>query len=62
MDPHDVNEILASIRDISKMIGKENEGNELVESLSKRLEFIKNKTFVERPKVVAIEWVDAFFT
>ena len=62
MDPHDVNEILASIRDISKMIGKENEGNELVESLSKRLEFIKNKTFVERPKVVAIEWVDPFFT
>ena len=62
MDPHDVNEILSSIRDISKMIGKENEGNELVESLSKRLEFIKNKTFVERPKVVAIEWVDPFFT
>jgi iron complex transport system substrate-binding protein len=62
MDPHDVDEILVSIRDISKMIGKEKEGNGLVDSLSKRLEFVKSKTFEERPKVVAIEWVDPFFT
>ena len=62
MDPHDVDEILVSIRDISKMIGKEKEGNELVDSLAKRLEFIKSKTFEEKPKVVAIEWVDPFFT
>ena len=62
MDPHDVDEILVSIRDISKMIGKKKEGNELVDSLAKRLEFIKSKTFEERPNVVAIEWVDPFFT
>jgi len=62
MDPHGVDEILVSIMDISKMIGKEKEGNELVDSLSKRLEFVKSKTFEERPKVVAIEWVDPFFT
>ena len=62
MDPHDVNEILVSIKDISKMIGKEKEGNNLVDSLSKRLEFVKSKTFEERPSVVAIEWVDPFFT
>ena len=62
MDPHDVNEILVSIKDISKMIGKEKEGSNLVDSLSKRLEFVKSKTFEERPKVVAIEWVDPFFT
>jgi len=62
MDPHSVNEILVSIMDISKMIGKEKEGNDLVDSLSKRLGFIKSKTFEERPKVVAIEWVDPFFT
>jgi len=62
MDPHSVNEILVCIMDISKMIGKEKEGNDLVDSLSKRLEFVKSKTFEERPKVVAIEWVDPFFT
>ena len=62
MDPHDVDEILVSIRDISKMIGKETEGNELVDSLVKRLEFVKSKTFEDKPKIVAIEWVDPFFT
>ena len=62
MDPHDVEEILVSIVDISKIIGKEKEGNELVDLLSKRLEFVKSKTFEERPKVVAIEWMDPFFT
>ena len=62
MDPHDVDEILVSIKDISKMVGKEKEGNNLIDSLSKKLEFVKNKTFEERPKVVAIEWVNPFFT
>ena len=62
MDPHDVNEILVSIKDISKMIGKEKEGNNLIDSLSKRLEFVKSKKFEERPSVVAIEWMDPFFT
>ena len=62
MDPHNINEILASIKDIAKKIGKEKEGNELVDSLSKRLEFIKSKSFEKRPNVVAIEWMDPFFT
>ena len=62
MDPHNIDEILISIKDISKMIGKEKEGNELINSLLKRLEFVKSKMCKERPKVVAIEWVDPFFT
>ena len=62
MDPHNIDEILISIKDISKIIGKEKEGNELVNSLLKRLEFVKSKMYEERPKVVAIEWVDPFFT
>jgi len=62
MDPRDVSEILTSIKDISKIIGKEKEGNGLIDSLSKRLEFVKSKMFEKKPKVVAIEWVDPFFT
>ena len=62
MDPHNIDEILMSIKDISKMIGKEKEGNELINSLLKRLEFVKSKMCEERPKVLAIEWVDPFFT
>ena len=62
MDPHNIDEILISIKDISKMIGKVKEGNELINSLLKRLEFVKSKMCEERPKVLAIEWVDPFFT
>ena len=62
MDPHDVSEILTSIKDISKIIGKEKEGSRLIDSLSKRLEFVRGKTFEKKQKVVAIEWVDPFFT
>ena len=62
MDPHNIDQILISIKDISKIIGKEKEGNELINSLLKRLEFVKSKMYEERPKVVAIEWVDPFFT
>ena len=62
MNPHDIDEILTSIKEISKKISKEKEGNELVDSLTKRIEFVKGKTFEKRPKVVAIEWMDPFFT
>ena len=62
MDPHNIDQILISIKDISKIIGKEKEGNELINSLLKRLEFVKSKMCEERPKVLAIEWVDPFFT
>ena len=62
MDPHNIDEILISIKDISKMIGKEKEGNELINSLLKRLQFVKSKMYEERSKVLAIEWVDPFFT
>jgi len=34
----------------------------LVDSLSKRLEFVKSKTSEEKPKIVAIERLDPFFT
>ncbi len=62
MNPHDIDEILTSIKEISKKISKEKEGNELVDSLTKRIELVKDKTFEKRPKVVAIEWLDPFFT
>ena len=62
MDPHNVNEILDSIIDLSKMIGKEHEGKNLRESLEKRINSIKEKNFQKKPKVLALEWVDPLFT
>ena len=62
MNPHDLDEILFCIKEISKKIGKEDKGNMLVDSLEKRIDYIKNKKFENWPSVVAIEWVDPLFT
>ena len=62
MNPHDIDEILKSIEEISKKIGREKEGASLVDSLRKRVGFVKDKTFEKMPRVTAIEWIDPFFT
>ena len=61
MDPHNVEDILSTITVVSKLIGKEKEGEDLRYSLQKRIDFIKNQNFDMRPKVLAIEWIEPFF-
>ena len=62
MNPHDIDEILKSIEEISKKIDKEKEGTSLVDSLRKRVRFVKDQAFEKIPRVAAIEWIDPFFT
>ena len=62
MNPHNLDEILFCIKEISKKIGKEDKGNMLVDSLEKRIDYIKNKKFENWPSVIAIEWIDPLFT
>ena len=62
LNPHDVEGILESIENVAKKIGKEEKGKELVESLKKRIDFIKNNNFEDRPRVLALEWLEPFFT
>jgi len=62
MNPHDIDEILKSIEEISKKIGREKEGASLVDSLRKRVRFVKDQVFEKIPRVAAIEWIDPFFT
>lgn len=62
LDPHSVDDILSDAMIIAKKIGKEKEGEELVVSLKRRIDFIKTKNFKNRPKVLCIEWVEPFFT
>ena len=38
------------------------EGKKLVESLTKRINYIKDKKYDQCPTVLAIEWIDPFFT
>ena len=48
--------------DISKKIGAVQKGNDLVETLRMRIKHLKNRNFKHNPSVLAIEWIDPFFT
>lgn len=62
LDPHNIDDILDTIILIAKRIGKESQGQRLVESLQKRIEYVKGMTYKNRPKVLCIEWMEPFFT
>jgi iron complex transport system substrate-binding protein len=62
IDPHSINDILDSVITIARKIGREQQGTQLVESLQKRINFVKNQNHSAKPKVLCIEWVEPFFT
>lgn len=62
MDPHNLEEILQTVLDLSAVIGKKAEGQKLKKSLQQRIQILKNKDFETRPKILALEWLDPFFT
>ena len=62
INPHTVKDILQTIIDISKKIQSKQKGERLVESLIKRIDHVQNKKYVWHPNVLAIEWLDPFFT
>ena len=62
MNPHDIEGILLTIIDISKKIGAEEKGKQIVADLRTRIEHVGMKEFKHEPKVLAIEWINPFFT
>ena len=62
MDPHNLDEILQSVLELAKIIHKEDEAKSLLESLNRRINHIKNKTLKKNPTVLALEWIDPFFS
>ena len=62
LDPHDINGILDSIKGVSQKIGSIERGSEIIQSLKKRIGFIQSKNFQIKPRVLALEWLDPFFT
>lgn len=75
LDPHDLDDILISIMEIARRVGRVSEGRKLVASLQKRIDNIieivgerkKNKDIHAHsinngnPRIVCIEWIDPFF-
>jgi len=62
MSPHDIQGILQSVRDISKMIGEIENGENLLKVLNSKINNMKVKKFQNKPKVLGIEWIEPFFT
>ena len=62
MSPHDINGILKCVTDIAEKINEEKRGREIVNLLNSRIDKIKDVKISKRPKVLAIEWINPFFT
>ncbi len=62
MDPHNLNEIINSVIKLGKILGTEMKAKEITSSLEKRINDIKKIKNDNSPKVLAIEWIDPFFT
>ena len=62
MDPHGLDEILSSIIQIGKILEKQEKANEIKSRLLKQIEVISNTPKPKRPRVLAIEWIEPFFT
>ena len=62
MDPHNLQEIIKSVTELGKILGKEIKAKEIIDSLEKRIQNIKKIQNTQRPKVLAIEWIEPFFT
>ena len=62
MDPHNLNEIINSVTELGKILGNEMKAKEITNSLEKRIENIKKIVNNKKPKVLAIKWIEPFFT
>ena len=62
MDPHSLDEILSSVIQIGKILEKQEKANEIKSRLSKQIEVIRNTPKPKKPRVLAIEWIEPFFT
>jgi len=62
MDPHNLNEIINSVTELGKILEKESRAKEITDMLKKRIQNIKKFQNKIRPKVLAIEWIEPFFT
>ena len=62
MDPHNVQEIIQSVEMLGEILGLEGKAEEIVKGLEGRIEKIKKSRTGPRLRVVAIEWMEPFFT
>ncbi len=62
MDPHNIQEIINSVTELGKVLGKQIRAKEIKDSLKKRIQNVEKFKNNNKPKVLAIEWIEPFFT
>ena len=62
MDPQNLEDILSSVIKLGKILKKEKKAKKITNSLEKRIQNIKDVKNKIDIKVLAIEWIDPFFT
>ncbi|MFB5639596.1 MAG: cobalamin-binding protein [Nitrosopumilus sp.] len=62
MDPHNMKEIIESVTKIGEILECNQKAKDITDSLEKRISNIKKFTSAKKPKVLAIEWIEPFFT
>jgi len=62
MDPHNLQKIINSVTELGKILEKESRSKEITDILEKRIKNIKKLHNNKRSKVLAIEWIEPFFT
>lgn len=62
MNPHNIDEIVNSVIELGKIIDKKEKSKEIVNSLSKRIGNVRKNHNSKKIKVLAIEWIEPFFT
>ena len=62
MDPHNLKEILESVTRLGQILDKEEKAVQIVNSLQARIQKLQNLGNQKIPRVLAIEWIEPFFT
>ncbi len=62
MDPHNFEEILTSVTEIGEILGKNKRSKEIRTELEEKISHIKKVSNSRKTKVLAIEWIEPFFT
>ena len=62
MNPHNLQEIIQSVTKMGEILKKEETAKKITESLMNRIEVIQSLSDKMKPKVLAIEWIEPFFT
>ncbi len=62
MDPHNMSEIIDSVTKIGEILKCKKKAKEITSTLEKRIEKIRESKSIENLKVLAIEWIEPFFT